>query len=812
VLIKPKTIHRFFWIIGYLIPIFLGGSYLLANSLKAKLIESLNQSLQVQVRVGNIQFSGIESFPFIGLDLNTVRVDESFPAYQNNLLEAGSIHVKVNPFNLLGSQKELHRLIIRQATFRIYQGVKGNSNFEIFKSKETSQTQLSLSFRKIQLQNCRIIYQNEDELLSFNVLAYNITAKGDFNSERFTIESEFSGLFDHVRQGEDRYLIGKHAHAELSVEVDNSIGAYHIKSADLGVEELNVHAQGDILMIKGIPDFDLELHADRNQIQGLLAILPNATRFKFKNIESTGAINLEATVKGPLSELKWPHVNANFDLENVTLYNRATQLEIQNINLKANLTNPSNTSELRIVGDLIQASVKESNLKTEFVYQSSENTLQLNPLKAHIRFQDLTQILPENNGSIQGTLEFNGSIVANLHKLEDPQLIGDITVSNFNYSSNDMAQIKQAGLSGRLSGNNIDKLRIDAVVGEDELLLEGTVENYTGFWNQDRAYLKGTLTGQSLHLDQFIDTSSTENESALPELDLGMDVLLKANLGKFTWANLDVINLRTDFVWEKDVIRISRAQFGAWEGNHKLDLDFGVEDEYYRMVSNSESKEFELKALFKQFENFDQSEITHEHIAGKSTMKLDLSMLFDKDFKIVDREVQSRADLLIKNGRLSQYKPLEKLSLFVELDELKEIKFDELNNTIEIRHGVMYLPETVLSNSALNLGISGTHTLQNQMDYHLSIQVSELLAKKSKWLQKKHEKKLEEGRDGGLTAYVLMTGTPDNLRFKYDRKAASKEFQKKFKEESKSFFQQIKRDIKGETTEGEDKKKVKWDE
>jgi len=216
--------------------------------------------------------------------------------------------------------------------------------------------------------------------------------------------------------------------------------------------------------------------------------------------------------------------------------------------------------------------------------------------------------------------------------------------------------------------------------------------------------------------------------------------------------------------------------------------------------------------LLKEFNNFDQTEFTPEILMGEITTTLNYSMYFDRFFNVLEDSIFSLAQIQIKNGRLRNYKPMESLSSFVELDDLKDIKLKEMSNTVEIRDRTIYIPTTEVQSNAMNLTIGGTHNFDNFMDYRLKIRITELLASKSGWVKKKKECQLEENKEGGLSAYVIMVGTPDDLKIKYDRKTVQENIKKEIKKETKNFFQDLKKEIKREKSNTKDRRKVEWDE
>jgi len=95
----------------------------------------------------------------------------------------------------------------------------------------------------------------------------------------------------------------------------------------------------------------------------------------------------------------------------------------------------------------------------------------------------------------------------------------------------------------------------------------------------------------------------------------------------------------------------------------------------------------------------------------------------------------------------------------------------------------------------------------------MELSVAELLATKANWIAKKAEKRIERNKNGGLTAYVLMEGTPEDLKIKYDRTSVKNNIKDEMKNEKRKFIQTL----KGENIENENSIDLKnyddvWDE
>jgi hypothetical protein len=120
----------------------------------------------------------------------------------------------------------------------------------------------------------------------------------------------------------------------------------------------------------------------------------------------------------------------------------------------------------------------------------------------------------------------------------------------------------------------------------------------------------------------------------------------------------------------------------------------------------------------------------------------------------------------------------------VDVNDLKRIKFSTLQSNIEINNRTITIPKTAIKNSALNLDLSGTHTFDNEIDYHIQLLISELLAKKR---QKKDDEFGPVEKDSNKrSAFISMTGTVDNPIIKYDRMGLKQKIKEDLKQEKQT--------------------------
>ena len=198
--------------------------------------------------------------------------------------------------------------------------------------------------------------------------------------------------------------------------------------------------------------------------------------------------------------------------------------------------------------------------------------------------------------------------------------------------------------------------------------------------------------------------------------------------------------------------------------------------------------------MFLQLNNFGQTTLQENNIKGYATADLDFSGSWSNALDPNLKSIKSNINLTIDRGELIDFKPLLSLSKFVDIQDLQKIKFSNLKSNIEIKDKTIFLPSTSIKNSALNIIFWGTHSFENDINYHIELLISELLAKKRKDKDEEFGP-VENDPDNKRSAFILMTGTVDKPIIKYDRKGLKENIKKDIKEEKQNLKQLLKEEF-----------------
>ncbi|MBL7936338.1 MAG: hypothetical protein JNM51_11090, partial [Bacteroidia bacterium] len=179
------------------------------------------------------------------------------------------------------------------------------------------------------------------------------------------------------------------------------------------------------------------------------------------------------------------------------------------------------------------------------------------------------------------------------------------------------------------------------------------------------------------------------------------------------------------------------------------------------------------------------------------TAGIDFSGTWDKKLNADLNSINVSSSILIERGELIGFKPLESLAKYIDVNELRHIKFSTLQSAVEIKNRIITIPKTSIKSNAINLELWGKHTFDNMIDYHIQLLLSELLAKKPRKNNDFDEELslVENDPENRRSVFVLMTGPIDNPTIKYDRKGAKEKIKEDIKQEKQNLKQLLKEEF-----------------
>jgi len=786
-------------------------------------VREINKSLAVEVKVGNITVSGIRDFPNLGIRFTDVSIAESTPYYKKYLLEAKELNLFVDIMKLYKGEYLIDGITIRNGAIRAAD-LNKTTNYEITKpSSDTSSGGVSFEIKTLKLINCDIAYEHTPSQFKSNAYSPSttLTLKYEENSTVIKVKTTLDNAF--IASSDDVYVARRNLKINTAIDILTDKEQIIISQSDIAIEAINLTTKGTI-GYGNSSNVDITFANDNTTVQSLLSILPASITQSLDRIKLEGNVELDGYFKGKTEGINSPAFGFDYQLHNTSLTIVGENITLEGIDASGNLRMPSisNTSSASatcklnmaksgkntLTGDMALQNFElpaiqwegKTNLDVQFIFglienstfQPSGGTLKTDGKLALTYDIDKAQIEPNS-------LRFSGKfLVENLKgKLSNPAL--DVQNMNIDISADD----------GKLVVNQAD-FAYNNTTG----ILRGYIENYQSMLNANSdASVEGELKVNNLVVNELYGTADTASSPKSSNELIPINLKLATTLTNFKYNDFSAKSMTGTLISDKANITMPKCEIEALEGRTLAGITIRKWGANYLLDITTEIDKINISQLFKQFNNFEQNEITSEHLSGTLSGSILAKVILDQNLEPVMPKLYAKANIIIENGALVGYEPLKELSSFVNIKDLENVKFKTLKNTIEIFDQTIFIPRMMIENNAINLEIEGTHTFENYMKYSMGISVAELLATKANWIAKKAEKRIEKNTKGGLTAYVLMEGTPADLKITYDRTIVKENVAEELTKEKKKFIKALKGEgtLEEETVETKNYDDV-WDE
>lgn len=773
-------------------------------------VRELNKTLKADVQIEDIEFSVFSKFPDASIEFINVtayspegiKKGEFKNIDANVLFTSASLFLQFNIMDVFTGDYTVKKIYISDGTANVLVDSKGNDNYHIFKeTSDTTKADFEVALKKITLSEMKLNYVNKIKNVDIQTYTDDFVLAGDLSAETYTLETTGTLSIDKVMVDNVNYVNGNHASLSMDLDVDNekvTVSDGYFSLADLGFV-----VYGSYWIDKNY--IDLEVKGKDINIQSFLSLLPSEYRGQTAGYYSSGTFFVNAKVKGEISNTSTPLVETKFGIKNGEINKTGTDLTLTNLSLDGIYSNGKDKDG--------KSYLKLSNFNSELGKSKiSGNYMAENISSPKVQIEldmdaDLEEIYEffefESVSSMKGHAKANLNFLGNLNNLADiskDAFLKSKTQGFIEFSGVTMEMEKYSYLLKELNGKLLFKnndLKIDSLaftINESDFFTTGYLKNLISYimLEDQKISVEGDIKCHNLNVEDVIPktrgTSLAGGESGkiiLPD-DINLNINLKVD--RFSFGKFDADRVQGKVIYANKQIETRNFTFSSLQGNIRADVSILQNDllNFY-VFCKSELSNIDITKLFYSFNNFSQDFIVDKNLKGSINALIMLKAEWTNDLEVIEDKIVADGKVEINNGELVNFEPMERLSSFISLNELKHIRFERLSNNIIIKDRTVKIPEMKITSSALNLDISGEHTFDNLIDYKFKILLSEVLFKKAK-SNKKENGEFGEIEDDGLgktSLYLSMKGTVDDYKVTYDTKKVRGVIKENLQEEGK---------------------------
>ncbi|MBO9683371.1 MAG: AsmA family protein, partial [Flavisolibacter sp.] len=412
----------------------------------------------------------------------------------------------------------------------------------------------------------------------------------------------------------------------------------------------------------------------------------------------SGLVAADAFAKGSLAAIEKQKgdftAGGFFSISNLYYASKDFPQPVQNGNFKIQLENSGGIADATTV-NISQGHLEVGNDPFDFSLKLSQPMSAINftgTAKGKFTLDNIhqfTQLEPGTSikGLLNADINFSGS-KADIDKknYEKINTTGIVDLSNVSYVSKeypDGVTVQAAQL--KFNPQNVALNKFDGRFKNTHLTADGVLDNLIGYaiHNQE---LKGTLNiaADKIMLNDWMGTpdtttSTTTSTGAFP-VPANMHITLNAKADAVQYDKVTYSNVRGSLVVKDETVRLQNVQTEALDGSIAFDGSYSTKQNKKNpdISLSYDVKNIDIQKAFYAYNTVQKLMPVGKFLAGKLTSQFSMTgKLDDKMFPDLT-SLTGNGNMLLIEGVLKKFQPLDKLASTLDVSELKDVSVKDI--------------------------------------------------------------------------------------------------------------------------------------
>lgn len=559
----------------------------------------------------------------------------------------------------------------------------------------------------------------------------------------------------------------------LSINIDKEEG--DLDKLVLGIPTFSMRLQeqdfgGDFLLKTPLsnPDLDMEL-------KGILDLNSLAKAFPLEDINSLqGVLTTNVNFKGnykQFEEERYQDMNVKGTIALDDFSSQAYSYPVVQIKqLKANFA--PELVELEDFNCMLGKSDLSGNARIEnlLAYFNPDQTLrgQLNLNSENLSMDEwlveTEETTTEDNAEETETIDSEAMTGLPFDRFDF------ILSAHFKNISYDAYQLKNLKTKGHLNAKSLRADEFSMEIEDSDISFKGRLDNIFGFiLNEELLQGKLSLQANKLNLNPFLVSSETEGSSEKEQdnaeesyelviIPKNIDLDINADAGQILYEEITLenfegkMNIRAGRVILENCLANSMGGSilisGAYDCNDPQDPGFNFKFEL---------EEVDFSQAFNSLNTLQQLAPIGQYVNGTFNSSLVMDGKMGQDMMPLINQLNAQGFLHTLEGEIQEFEPLSALDQKLNLNVFNGISIKDTKNWFEIKDGKVEVQEFDLKHKDIAMKISGTHSIEQDMDYLIKMNIPKEV--------------YDKGLSGNLVdgAYSLINQQASKLGLKVDK-------------------------------------------
>jgi len=731
-------------------------SFLFQNKIENAALKQLDILTNHQLSYTSADINYINSFPSISLDLAEPKL---YDLDYNEAIQLEEFQIKLNLFKSIFSNPVISRLVIRNGSVTLRErNQKWNVEDLITNSGSSTAERSLINIDELIVENFKVILDrgSADQIIQLMLESADMELKS--TKDHVDISAQGIVRFDYLINSGDAQMVEINDSFQSNLtynlntkqldisgtQLDNGItadGWFNTSNSKRNIEVKVEDLDADIFntWIKNNTKNEEELIQLKGDISGII------TLDNIEDVDYTFYLEDFGAERGNKKKISLSDLNS-------TMTGNQKQFSIQNFTCQIDDQSINGTMSYNISNNTLSQLDFGGNLAVRPLYYFTNDTT----------FQDIKGYLALEKFSLTD-IELNSG---------QKDLFNEFTFSarpeNIRLQSNSKKWL--AINNGTLKISNGEILFDDVNVELDE-----SDANITGKYSTNKHDVwELIIESDKIDLTEVMNFNAADPSSSDNFLEKNR-LFLKLNTDILSYNEVVLKDIHVDLNSNGNALLID-SKGKAFSGQFTSDGKLSNNGSLYNLHLNIDASGIDLKDCMAQNENFGQEVITSKHLKGDLNTLCALDLFYDDKWEIQNKKTTGYIGAQILNGQIKELEMMKQFSKFVNVKDLNNIKFTELNNYLEIQGKNLYIPTMFIQSNAANFTMSGYHSTENVQLYYLKVNAGQILSNKFKKHDPSYTAKPAKQK-GWFNLHYVISGTGETYEYKRDRSRVKAAFE-----------------------------------
>lgn len=711
--------------------------------------KELNEAITAKADFEDVSVSFFRNFPKVSVAVENLYITD-VPGFENDtLLAAKNINAAVDFMSLIkGTTMKVSSVSADEARAKILINSEGKGNWDIMKPDEDTSTSeepssYHLELQKYTINNSYLYYYDSVSAMKAEIKNLHHTGSGDFTQDVFNLNTYTNAEGTYFSYGNMPYLSDVSLKAQADIVIDNNFDKYSFDTEEIYLNDLQLAASGYYQFLNdSVADMDIAFNAPSTAFKHILSLIPAIYQQDFEKINTSGTAKFDGFVKGEMDDNRIPSFRLNLAVQDGFFQYPDLPTPLKDIQFNLLVDNAGNTVDNTVI-DLTSGHFEMGGdpFDFRFLVKNPTSAMYLDAeAKGKVDLGNITKMVKLEQGtSISGILNADIGIKGNVSAMQQQQISeinsrGTIGLNNFSFASADYPD--PVNLNSLLLTFNPRNVTLNNAAGSflgTGFSANGTINNLLEYALKDKA-LNGhiNVVADKIDVNKFMnivpDSTGTEEPDANAQpflVPANLNMSLYANAGEVTYDNLVIHNLDGTLAINDQSIKLDNIKGNALDGAISISGMYSTKNDKKNPEINFvyNVQNVDVQKTFMAFNTVQKLMPLGKWLGGTINSSMVVSGKLGQTMMPVVQSLTGEGNLLLINGILEKFTPLEKLGERLKINELKNITLKDVRQYFEFTNGKVLVKPFTINFHNIEMEVGGLHGIDQSLDYNIHLKI-----------------------------------------------------------------------------------------